>query len=302
MKQTPTPKAWRHLVLVALLAMLTLPSDSGALQDQPPQPPAATNGDASEESTALQDQAPQPPAATIGDASEDSKALVCADPNNPWLQNRWDCIVMPVWNSVVENEATVAWSIVVFLGLLAASSWRYYFLKKEASQTILLGPVAVSGTLATDLDGRDAGLLLHTKLIEAHGELVRPKTFAASLFMLDGAAGDLISKSWEDKYSIQVNRQAGEFWPEEVRLTSQDALKVGSIEIPIAAIRRVSGWFLSWHPWRRAYLASVIHVSIVAESGDTRIFVYRNAVEKNAPTAVRERPPNRIRRGRPETR
>jgi len=165
------------------------------------------------------------------------------------------------------------WQIAV-IAIAAAyvyATWWYWRRSREADDKIHLAPISVKGGISEKLGAREVGLLLRTQL-DAIKETFRKATGSnVSDFAAEAVSAEFPSIN---AALVDVSLKAVS---SELRVKEDLVFTIGPVKISVNAIidllcalpRKVPVFF------RRRYLASLFHVSVVSVENETQLLVYR---------------------------
>lgn len=178
------------------------------------------------------------------------------------------------------------WQIAVIAIAAAAAAyvyatWWYWRRSREADDKIHLAPISVKGGISEKLGVREVGLLLRTQL-DAIKETFRKATGSnVSDFAAEAVSAEFPSIN---AALVDVSLKAVS---SELRVKEDLVVAIGPVKIPVNAIidllcalpRKVPVFF------RRRYLASLFHVSVVSVENETQLLVYRKGTRPVAPVS-----------------
>lgn len=171
------------------------------------------------------------------------------------------------------------WLIVIVVCAFLYATYHYWRRAREAVDKIHLAPISVKGGISQQLGSREAGLLLRAQLSTIIEAFRKDRTGQASIFMVDS-----VSDSFLRMHSALLSIPL-ELGRSEVVFKEELVVKIGTVQIPISAIGNLFVAFLRILPvpFRRRYLASLIHVSLVSVGDETQLLVHRNMQRARSP-------------------
>ena len=174
-------------------------------------------------------------------------------------------------------------------GIIAAAyvfaTFWYWRRSREADDKIHLAPISVKGGISEKLGAREVGLLLRTQL-DAIKETFRKATGSnVSDFAAEAVSAEFPSIN---AALVDVSLKAVS---SELRVKEDLVVAIGPVKIPVNAIidllcalpRKVPVFF------RRRYLASLFHVSVVSVENETQLLVYRKGSQPVGPDSSQQK-------------
>ncbi|MHC4681218.1 MAG: hypothetical protein ACYTEK_21260 [Planctomycetota bacterium] len=176
------------------------------------------------------------------------------------------------------------WLAVVVIPSAAAyvyAAWWYWWRSQESDGKIRLAPISVKGGISEKLGAREVGLILRAQL-DAITETFRKATESTvSDFTVEAVSFEFpsINAALVDVKLKSVSS--------ELRVQEDLVVAIGPIKIPVNAIIDLFVALLRvivlWIPFRRRYLASLFHISVVSVEDETQLVVYRKGSRPVAP-------------------
>lgn len=175
--------------------------------------------------------------------------------------------------NLIFNWLSENWQIAV-IAIAAAyvyATWWYWRRSREADDKIHLAPISVKGGISEKLGVREVGLLLRTQL-DAIKETFRKATGSN----VSDFAAEAVSAEFPSINAALVCVSVMEV-SSELRVKEDLVVAIGPVKIPVSAIINLFVAFLRVLPvpFRRRYLASLLHVSVVSVENETQLLVYR---------------------------
>jgi tetratricopeptide (TPR) repeat protein len=171
--------------------------------------------------------------------------------------------------------------IIIAAGAYLCATCCYWWRSREADDKIHLAPISVKGGISEKLGSREVGLLLRTQF-DAIKETFRKATGSnVSDFAAEAVSAEFPSIN---AALVDVSLKAVS---SELRVKEDLVVAIGPVKIPVNAIidllcalpRKVPVFF------RRRYLASLFHVSVVSVENETQLLVYRKGTQPVAPVS-----------------
>lgn len=177
------------------------------------------------------------------------------------------------------------WLIATVVAAYLYATYRYCRLTRGAGDAMRLAPISVKGGISNQLGAREAGLLLRAQLSSIVETFRQDRRGHASLYTA-AAVGDrfrLISRALESApLGLEITALS------ELKLKEELIVKVGAFQIPVGAIINLFVALLRVLPvpFRRRYMASLIHVSLVSVGDETQLLVHREGSRPASPERV----------------
>lgn len=196
--------------------------------------------------------------------------------------------VSQVLTLLSEWPSSVWWIIAIVVSAFLYATYYYWRRAREAVDKIHLAPISVKGGISQKLGSREAGLLLHAQLSTIIETFRKDRTEQASIYMVNSA-----SDRFRSIHAAMVSAPL-ELGQSEVLFKEELVVKIGAFQIPISAIVNLFVALLRVLPvpFRRRYIASLIHVSLVSVGDETQLLVHRQVPRSRPPESAQPQSKN----------
>jgi len=162
-------------------------------------------------------------------------------------------------------------AVITIAAAYVYATWWYWRHSRESDDKIHLAPISVKGGISKELGSRVVGLLLRTQF-DAIAETFRKATGSnVSDFAAEAVAADFPSMN-----AALVDAPL-EIVSSELKVKEELVVAIGPVKVPVGAMVNLFVALLRVLPvpFRRRYLASLLHVSVVSVDNETQLLVYR---------------------------
>lgn len=163
------------------------------------------------------------------------------------------------------------WLLVIAAGAYLYATCRYWWHSRKTDDKIHLAPISVRGGISKELGSSEVGLVLRTQL-DTIAETIRKATRThASIFAAEAVAVNFpsLNAALVDAPLVLA--------PSELNVKEELVVTIGPVQIPVAATVNlfVSLLRILPVPFRKRYLTSLVHISLVSVENETQLLVYR---------------------------
>ena len=176
-----------------------------------------------------------------------------------------------VFTLVSEWSSRYWWLLVTVAGAYLCATCWYWWRSRKTDDKIHLAPISVRGGISKELGSSEVGLVLRTQL-DIIAETFRKATRThASIF-----AAEAVAVNFPSLNAALVDAPS-KLAPSELNVLEELVVPIGPVKIPVGAIINLFVALLRVLPvpFRKRYLTSLVHISLVSVENETQLLVYR---------------------------
>lgn len=171
------------------------------------------------------------------------------------------------------------WLVVAIAGAYMYATCWYWGRLRGSDDKIRLAPISVKGGISKELGAREVGLILRTQL-----EGIRETFRKATGGNVSDFAAEAVATHFPSMNLALVDAPL-ELVSSELKIKEEFVVSIGQIKVPLGAIINLIVAVLRVLPvpFRKRYLASLFHISVISVGNETQLLIYRKGSRPVAP-------------------